>query len=114
MAQIAGPGVASLHTARRRHHLRLIVMCGTSAHGPPPPPSWPDCRVRHLCTRPAAATILVKVVSCTAFYTRPDIVSVGAAIFHQELWTKALGARPLHVAPCESVKLDQAQRKRKG
>ena len=43
-----------------------------------------------------------------------DIVSVGAAIFHQELWTKALGARPLHVAPCESVKLDQAQRKRKG
>ena len=31
---------APLHTARRRRHLGLVVVCGTSAHSPPPPPSW--------------------------------------------------------------------------
>jgi len=38
---------------------------------------------------------------------------VGAAIFHQELWTKALGARPLHVAPCEPVQLTKHKGKEK-
>ena len=39
---------------------------------------------------------------------------LGAAIWHEEFWSEATSARPSNAAPCEQVKLDQAQRKQKG
>ena len=42
------------------------------------------------------------------------IAGSGAAIAHEELWSEARELRPLHVAPYEQVKLDEALRKEKG
>ena len=36
-----------------------------------------------------------------------------AAVLHKELWSKVPRAMPLHAHPCEQVKLEEGQRKRK-
>ena len=41
------------------------------------------------------------------------IYEIGIVISHQKLWSEKPGARPLHEAPCEQVKFDKAQRKKK-
>ena len=64
--------------------------------------------LQRLCKQPAAATILKSGVTPGAF---ASVLQAGC--LHYQLCFEVLGARPLHVAPGEHLKLDKAQRKRK-
>ena len=60
------------------------------------------------CKQRAAATILKSGVTPGAFAS-----VLWAGCLHYQLCSEVLGARPLHVAPSEYLKLDKAQWKRK-
>lgn len=63
---------------------------GTASLHAPLPPSWIECRVRALGW------------------------GVSTAVCYRELWCKVPGVTPRNAAPCEPVKVDEAQRKTKG
>ena len=69
-----------------------------------------QCWAQHLCTRPVAA-ILNQGIKPSLLHKTGGTAISAQSFLNQELRSQVPGARPLHAAPCERVKLDRAQRK---
>ena len=75
--------------------------------------SLPQCWPHHLCAWPVAS-ILNQGWSTELLHKTSGTAKSARSFLNQELRSQVPGTRPLHPAPCEQMKLDRAQRKKKG
>ena len=74
--------------------------------------SLPQGWAQHLCTWPVAA-ILNQGLSTELLHKTSGTAKSAQSFLNQELRSQVPGTRPLHPAPCEQMKLDRAQRKKR-